>query len=276
MRIAYASDLHGELSHYHDLFALARKEDCRAVILGGDLSPKKFSRTEIVGHHRRFYEQQLFPLVEREKHERPDLAVYVIMGNDDCAANAQVFESRPDIFTWLHGKVVELEKGLWLAGYSCVDITPFHLKDWERWDKPQPYKKLRNLKGVRSRGEVLVDFSFPDQPCETIQDDLRPLARELKDRAFIWVAHCPPYGSKLDKMAMGFHVGSEAVREFIEEASPLLSLHGHIHESPRMTGAYRDDIGRTLSVNAGQEFKNLSAVTFDTANIAHTMRHTLR
>ncbi|HEX9616124.1 MAG TPA: hypothetical protein VGA03_01815, partial [Anaerolineales bacterium] len=44
-------------------------------------------------------------------------------------------------------------------------------------------------------------------------------------------------------------VGSTAVRKFIEKMQPLLSLHGHIHESPGYTR-----IGRTLSINAGSEY----------------------
>jgi Icc-related predicted phosphoesterase len=44
-------------------------------------------------------------------------------------------------------------------------------------------------------------------------------------------------------------VGSTAVREFIERHQPLLSLHGHIHES---RGAVR--IGRTLAINPGSTY----------------------
>jgi cellulose synthase/poly-beta-1,6-N-acetylglucosamine synthase-like glycosyltransferase len=44
-------------------------------------------------------------------------------------------------------------------------------------------------------------------------------------------------------------VGSTAVRAAIERHQPLLSLHGHIHESG---GAVR--LGRTLAVNAGSEY----------------------
>ena len=39
------------------------------------------------------------------------------------------------------------------------------------------------------------------------------------------------------------HVGSTAVREAIEEVQPLVSLHGHIHESRATTR-----LGRTLDV----------------------------
>ena len=44
-------------------------------------------------------------------------------------------------------------------------------------------------------------------------------------------------------------VGSEAVRRVIERHQPMLSLHGHIHES---RGAIK--IGRTLCINPGSEY----------------------
>ncbi len=43
--------------------------------------------------------------------------------------------------------------------------------------------------------------------------------------------------------------GSAAVRTAIEKYQPLLSLHGHIHESRGQT-----TIGRTVSVNPGSEY----------------------
>ena len=46
-------------------------------------------------------------------------------------------------------------------------------------------------------------------------------------------------------------VGSHAVRQIIEEYQPLLSLHGHIHESRGAT-----TIGRTVCINPGSEYNS--------------------
>jgi Icc-related predicted phosphoesterase len=43
--------------------------------------------------------------------------------------------------------------------------------------------------------------------------------------------------------------GSPAVRQLIEEVQPLLSLHGHIHESKGVTR-----IGRTVAINPGADY----------------------
>jgi len=78
------------------------------------------------------------------------------------------------------------------------------------------------------------------------------------------VIHVPPFDSGLDVcpeldenlqiVHRGGHVlmkpaGSPAVRRMIERVQPLLTLHGHIHESP---GHVR--LGRTLAINAGSEY----------------------
>ncbi len=62
----------------------------------------------------------------------------------------------------------------------------------------------------------------------------------------ILVSHAPPLRSKTDVLANGAHVGSSAVRAFIEEHQPALCLTGHIHEARA-----HDRIGRTLIINPG-------------------------
>jgi Icc-related predicted phosphoesterase len=162
-----------------------------------------------------------------------------------------------------------------------VDISPFPLKDFERWDKrtgPLP-DKVRMLKGLVTEATSLANFQFDAEPARdalpTLEEEIAPLAKDQKKGVSILVTHCPPYGSNLDKMMLGKHVGSVAVREFIEATQPAISLHGHIHESPLMTGSYRDQLGATVSVNPGQDpYKGtVCYVTFDTDNPGETLEH---
>ena len=64
--------------------------------------------------------------------------------------------------------------------------------------------------------------------------------------------HMPPSGLGLDVCSDGRKVGSRAVRLFLGGMQPRLSLHGHIHESPRMSGTWRASLGRTVVVQPGQ------------------------
>ena len=90
------------------------------------------------------------------------------------------------------------------------------------------------------------------------------MVSQLKDaRNAIFNIHVPPYKSNLDeapeldanlrpKMAGQAlkPVGSTACRKAIEEAQPLLSLHGHIHE-----GRGTSRIGKTLCINPGSMYE---------------------
>ena len=60
------------------------------------------------------------------------------------------------------------------------------------------------------------------------------------------LSHVPPHGGKLDRTHLFQHVGSTAIRAFIDERQPDLVLCGHIHES---RGVER--LGRTTVANCG-------------------------
>ena len=62
----------------------------------------------------------------------------------------------------------------------------------------------------------------------------------------VMVCHTPPFGTTTDVVGAGTHVGSQAVRAFIERVQPDVCLTGHIHESRAV-----DAIGRTVVVNPG-------------------------
>jgi Icc-related predicted phosphoesterase len=91
--------------------------------------------------------------------------------------------------------------------------------------------------------------------------------------------HSPPFGTRLDLIQGGKSAGSRSIKTFIEKNQPLLTLHGHIHESPELSGAYMDRIGETLSINPGQfiwtnrDVPKLHAVTFEIENVEGTLSH---
>jgi Icc-related predicted phosphoesterase len=100
---------------------------------------------------------------------------------------------------------------------------------------------------------------------EEIYARLHRLVEQLEQpRRAIFNIHVPPRESSLDtayevdedlryvlKGGRPHEVatGSSAVRQIIEETQPLLSLHGHIHESRGVT-----TIGRTVAINPGSDY----------------------
>jgi Icc-related predicted phosphoesterase len=99
---------------------------------------------------------------------------------------------------------------------------------------------------------------------EKLGERIEAMASLLPDASkAIFNLHCPPFKSGLDeapaidadlRLLHGGRalrpVGSTAVREAIERHQPLISLHGHIHESK---GAVK--IGKTLSINPGSSYE---------------------
>jgi Icc-related predicted phosphoesterase len=61
---------------------------------------------------------------------------------------------------------------------------------------------------------------------------------------------------------LDLHVGSVAIRRLIERWQPWISLHGHVHESARLTGSWRDRIGRTHLFGAAHDGDELALVRF--------------
>jgi len=92
----------------------------------------------------------------------------------------------------------------------------------------------------------------------------------------VFVLHSPPRDTGCDVISTRQHVGSRAIRSFVDAHQPRLVLSGHIHESPRVSGAWRDVLGVTTIVNPGQfGSRELAGVWFDPSRPAETLRHTV-
>ena len=76
----------------------------------------------------------------------------------------------------------------------------------------------------------------------------------------------------IDGVPLDVHVGSIAMKRFIEENQPLVTLHGHIHESASLTGAWREKIGRTHMFQAAHDGPELALVRFDLEDLDSATR----
>lgn len=268
----FATDLHGHIDRYQKLFQLMEAERPAAVFLGGDLLAAASLGTEAVGRVegpliRGFIREHLAAVREVLGAAYP--AVFVILGNDD----PRLYEDElcelqlEGLWTYVHGRNVTFQN-LDVYGYAYIPPTPFRLKDWERYDVSRFVDP-----GCTGPEEGTRSVPHPDDAAYgTIRDDLADLIGDRSlDRA-VFLFHGPPYKTKLDRAALDgktfehvpldVHVGSIAVRRMIESQQPLLTLHGHVHESTRLTGSWRDRIGRTQMFNAAHDGPELSVVRF--------------
>lgn len=109
--------------------------------------------------------------------------------------------------------------------------------------------------GAKRRiGAFGVGFSTPTPfgtPGEVSDEQLGLWLRETYAKAqdfdeLVVVSHTPPLDTATDRLTSGGHVGSAALRAFLEETQPALCVCGHIHES-----VGEDRIGRTRVLNPG-------------------------
>lgn len=273
----FTSDLHGQGALYEQLLGMAAARRPRAVVIGGDLSPHDASGNGVASQ--RVFLEGFFTEFARRLHEAvEECELLVLMGNDDWAANVDCLE-RGDGRLWrfLHARSVAVD-GVRVAGLSWVPITPFTIKDWERWDDGGEPGLRARLSGVTSRGGAIVPCDFdPARREPTIAAALDELAITARAPAeTLFVSHSPPHGTRCDMIGAHTHVGSRALRAFVERHQPPLVLSGHIHEAPRVSSAWRDTIGRTAIVNPGQfGASRLCGVWFDPVDPAGTLRHTV-
>ena len=271
----FTSDLHGQLALYEQALGQAAARRPEVVILGGDLAPHAPGQ-EGVEYQRVFFEGFFVEFARRLVEAVPGVELLVLMGNDDWSANMDCLE-RHDGALWrvLHGRSLEV-RGVRVAGLSWVPITPFSMKDWDRWDDGGEESPAR-LEGVESRGGRLRPVRFDAaRRTPTIAQALDELAALGPASETMFVLHSPPRETRCDMVGAGLHVGSRAIRAFIEREQPPLVLSGHIHESPRVSSSFRDTVGRTIVVNPGQfGTSRLCGAWFDPGRVAETMRHTV-
>ncbi|WP_258084528.1 metallophosphoesterase [Thermococcus thermotolerans] len=144
-----------------------------------------------------------------------DIPVFAVHGNCD---GRDVPELLSGLGINAHNRRVEVG-GVGIVGIGGSNITPFHTI-WEL----------------------------------TEDEILRILERNYREGDII-LSHVPPHGTVADRVHFGHHVGSRALREFIEREAPPVVVCGHIHE-----GRGIDRIGETLVVNPGPLFRKYYAV----------------
>ena len=150
----FTSDLHGSGELYEQVMSLAATRRPRVVILGGDLAPHGTGAAG-VSHQRVFLEGFLVEFARRLSEAAPGAELLLMMGNDDWGANHDVLE-RHDGALWraLHERAVDVD-GVPVGGLSWVPITPFAIKDWERWDDGEQEPATR-LDGWSSRSGAVA------------------------------------------------------------------------------------------------------------------------
>jgi Icc-related predicted phosphoesterase len=160
---------------------------------------------------------------------------FVIAGNDDAAEVDEALASGTRMCL-ADGRVTWLDD--WLPMISYGDSTP------TPWDSPREVSEEeygRRLDAMIAElddpGQAVFNLHVP--PYDTQLDMAPALDAELRVR----------YSTAGDMLLAP--VGSRSVRERIEREQPVLTLHGHVHESRG-----RAKLGRTVCFNPGSDYQH--------------------
>jgi Icc-related predicted phosphoesterase len=287
--IFHASDVHGSDLCWRKFLGAAKYYGADALVMGGDLTGKAVVPVVVAGDRFRasFGGEEragtLGPGLDAFEDAVRRHGMYpwrtdedgLRRHTDDDAARDGLFERvmRDELRRW----VALADERLPATGAEAFVIAG----NDDPWGCDEVLAQGRAMtfaddRVVRMGEHELLSLSYSNptpwgSPRELDEDELyRRIARladQLEDPGkAIFNLHVPPYGTGLDTACeiaddlspvyeagqpRMVPVGSRAVRQIIEERQPMLSLHGHIHES---RGEHL--LGRTLAINTGSEYQS--------------------
>jgi uncharacterized protein len=288
LRIYYASDIHGSERLWRKFLNAAKAYEAPVIVMGGDvtgkaivplierpegyemelfgrrellgderqvkdaearigangmyphrITPEELERVEAMSHHEReeWFAEVMLETFERwlrlaeERLQGTQVRCLLMPGNDDPVGVEAAIEQACRVEA-CEERIVELN------GHAMISLGYSNRTPWDtprELDEDELYERVDRLAAkLDDPGRAVFNLHVP--PYDSTLDT----APELDEDFGIVMRGSEP------KM---IPVGSTAVRELIERYQPMLSLHGHVHES---AGATR--IGRTLCVNPGSDY----------------------
>jgi Icc-related predicted phosphoesterase len=263
MKLLYVTDIHGIEWKHEKIYEIATSLKTDVVINGGDMLPFK-GNLLLQGNYVTGFLDEYFSRFE-------SLGIYYLglLGNDDLKIFDALFQQTCDKYSY----VVNMAQALYqiegsvfeFIGMNWVSDLPFGLKDRARKDTidfghpKQIGKQYLSIPGGFKRLEDWISYS---KTLPTIEDELKNLVKPSDVSNTIYIFHNPPANVELDVTHDGKRVGSKAEYEFLKKLQPKLSLHGHIHESPDVSGKWFSKIGETTCIQPGQFQQNSDTLIY--------------
>jgi len=290
MRIFYASDIHGSEPCFKKFINAASFYNAQVLILGGDLAGKALLPIvdQGKGVYKAFFggKDRIMKKPSEVEELENEAKINGFYPKRMAPEEEAIFKEDPQALDDAFERLIDLSLKQWLD--FAEERLPKNVECYimpGNDDTPAVEEALsHSVRIVNSDGKKIVlgemyemislglsNRTPFDSPREVDEYELR---RRLEDLAgqieqpgkAIYNIHCPPFGTALDLApkvndelrivtTLGrpnmIHVGSKAILEIIKERQPLLSLHGHCHESRG-----KDLVGKTICFNPGSEYNN--------------------
>ncbi len=268
MKFIYACDIHGDEYKYKKILAEAIKQKIKYLVFGGDLLPKNCSDRY---NEQKIFIEQFFNSYFTELKEN-NIKCVCILGNDDLEQLDEIFESEcskfDNVFN-INNKKADIED-ISFIGLSKVLDHPFGCKDRVVIEEnlEMQFQLSRIIYVEKCRNILSIDeWKEYRNSIEKMENILEYLPKITEGKKGIYVFHNPPFGIGLDVCIDKRQVGSKAITKFLEKSNAYMSLHGHIHESYRVTGIWKNELKSTICIQTGQTErgnKNMFYAVIDT------------
>jgi Icc-related predicted phosphoesterase len=256
MKLLVLSDIHQRYFKWSHLAEAVKKEKPDITCIAGDLVAN-----DSFFEFKKFIDKTVFKYAQEIKRYCPYLML--VPGNDDHSEVTDYLmttKGADDLWYNVHDRVIHA-LGLDFAGVPYVLDHPFGYKYWSVREtdeelKINPFqlsnKFLATEKGVQGYVKIpdYAQFLMSKPSMKTVLEELSKKVSDINYAVFL--IHCPPIGCGLDITSRGDICGSGSVTKFIMDKQPLLTVHGHIHESPHYTGKWCCNLDKTWTIQAGQ------------------------
>jgi Icc-related predicted phosphoesterase len=288
LALFYAGDIHGSRVCWKKFVNAGAHYPAEVLVMGGDLTGKALVpivdegdgcySAEVIGERREARSAE--ELDQMQRAISTNGMYHLIVDPDEAAALRTDLARREGAFE----RVLLDELRVWLefaderlaGAESTAYVIPGNDDPWSIDEILAAGTCVDACdETVRAIGpHEMVSFGYSNRtpwktPRELDEEEIYSRLQALVDQVerparAIFNIHVPPYDSSLDTayevdeelryVTKGgrpheIATGSTAVRQIIEETQPLLSLHGHIHESKGVTR-----IGRTVAINPGSDY----------------------
>ncbi|MFX1569046.1 MAG: metallophosphoesterase [Promethearchaeota archaeon] len=257
MKLLYVTDIHGIEWKHNKILEIAKKLKVNAVVNGGDMLTFKGN----LMHQDKFITGFLEDYFS--KFESMEIYYLSLLGNDDLGVFDDLFQKTCDNYSHVVNiaqSKFQIEGSKYeFIGMNWVTDLPFGLKDRARKDTKDfklPRQIGRQYLSTPNGFKKIEDWVSYIETLPSIEDELRNLVKPSDMNNAIYVFHNPPANIDLDVTHDGRRVGSQAEYLFFKENQPKLSLHGHIHESPEVSGKWYAQIGKTICIQPGQSHQH--------------------
>lgn len=289
VKLLVASDLHGGSAAFRGFVRLAKHLEPQICVICGDWSGKQvvFFSEERTG--RRYLEgerwTQVVPHERIVAHERElkDVGYYLLefVADEDEASFAERERTArvTRLTQWLefgHSELAQIESPLVAVCGNDDDDLIEDLLDEHPWTE-NVGERSKTISGIEFFGLGYSNETPWDTTRERSESEIAEMLHATiqgvqRVENAVGVIHVPPIASELDyapgleKTSTGLRrtgvdrvpVGSTAVRAFIEEKQPLMTLSGHCHTSAGVTR-----LGRTYCFNPGSLYHTGSLCAFE-------------